>query len=173
MTNFIQLLPSGTPPIQYCVNGAANPLFVPANLLIMNTTQLTATQRNTTQANPNANANEATTFRPPSSQPTPMVRALGLGEGMLFQCHSGTKASTPQAPCADIAPLDSQLPHRPTCPMPYHPDVGVNRVEHSENASCKFYVACPARIQGTYNTRDSGNSREVHFAAWEDSDYLL
>ncbi|KAF7325364.1 hypothetical protein MSAN_02515300 [Mycena sanguinolenta] len=42
--------------------------------------------------------------------------------------------------------------------MPYHPDVDIDRLEHSGNAGCKFYVACPARIQGTYNT--SGRADE-------------
>ncbi|KAF8137966.1 hypothetical protein K438DRAFT_1996548 [Mycena galopus ATCC 62051] len=135
MTNLIQMIPTGSPPTQYFVTWAANPLFMPTM------TQANATQTNTTQATATQTPTSTSTFR------------LGLGEGIFFQRpSSGVNPATPQPACADVASLDSQLPQRPTCPMPYHPDVGINRVEHSENAGCKFYVACPARIQGTYNT---------------------
>jgi hypothetical protein len=39
---------------------------------------------------------------------------------------------------------------RLTCPMPYHEEPGVDRIEHSGNAGSKFYVVCPGRVQGTY-----------------------
>ncbi|KAF8192325.1 hypothetical protein K438DRAFT_1970131 [Mycena galopus ATCC 62051] len=141
MTNFIQLVPSSTPATQYFVHGATNPLFIP-----------TATQRTSfppsTQVTPTSTQATATQ----AIAPTSMVHG-NLGEGMFFQRPSaGGNPATSEVPCADIAPLDSQLPRRPTCAMPYHPDIGISRVEHSENAGCKFYVACPACIQGTYNT---------------------
>ncbi|KAF8169320.1 hypothetical protein K438DRAFT_1774335 [Mycena galopus ATCC 62051] len=135
MTNFIQLVPSSTPATQYFVPSASHPLVMP-----------TAMQA---------------TVSPPSTLPTPTPTeatathvmtstSMIFGEGRFFACPSNI--GTAEVLCTDIAPLDSQLPQRPTCAMPYHPDVGISRVEHSENASCKFYVACPARIQGTYNT---------------------
>ncbi len=36
--------------------------------------------------------------------------------------------------------------------MPYHGESGIDRHDHSQNASTKFYVACPACAngQGTY-----------------------
>jgi hypothetical protein len=55
-----------------------------------------------------------------------------------------------QPRCSDAATPDDRLPERQTCPMPYHSEPGVDRVEHSGNAGSKFYVVCPGRVQGTY-----------------------
>ncbi|KAF8171735.1 hypothetical protein K438DRAFT_1773035 [Mycena galopus ATCC 62051] len=161
MTNFIQMVPSTTPSTQYFAHGAINPLFVPNE-----------TQANATQATPAAT--------PALTLPTPTSTApVGLGEGLFFQRHSsGPNPATPQVPCAGVTPLDSQLPQRPTCPMPYHPDVGISRVEHSKNAGCKFYIACPARIQGTYNTSQRAdeqvkgyrNGRAIAVHNWADAE---
>ncbi|KAJ6480748.1 hypothetical protein C8R47DRAFT_1074139 [Mycena vitilis] len=81
-----------------------------------------------------------------------------------------------QAPCVDVPAPDSALPNRPTCAMPYHTMPGVDRLEHSANASCRFYLACPARIQGLYHTESvlhckgirNGKGIAVHF--WEDAE---
>ncbi|KAJ6487270.1 hypothetical protein C8R47DRAFT_1216461 [Mycena vitilis] len=87
-------------------------------------------------------------------------------------------ATYEQAPCIDTPAPDSALPNRATCAMPYHTEPGIDRVQHSQNTACRFYVACPARIQGVYHTDKqadeqvkgfrNGKAIAVHF--WDDAE---
>ncbi|KAF8164051.1 hypothetical protein K438DRAFT_1984943 [Mycena galopus ATCC 62051] len=141
MTNFIQLVPSSTLPTQYFVSGSTHPLFIPTTA--QTTVSPPSTQATATQG----------------SIPSSMIHGE-LGEGRFF--HRPSTLATEVA-CTDVTPLDSQFPNRPTCTMPYHPDAGISRVKHSENTGCKFYVACPARIQGTYNTSQCADTQVKGF----------
>ncbi|KAJ6467404.1 hypothetical protein C8R45DRAFT_938744 [Mycena sanguinolenta] len=143
MTNWIQLVPAPvTPPTplatQYFAQGSFNPLVI-------------------SPTNPTSAPAVTEPTPTPASQPTPTPTA-----------SQGTPIPAPpsQAPCADVAALDSQLPMRATCPMPYHPDIGIDRMEHSDNAACKFYVACPARIQGVYNTCQRADEQVRGYRNW-------
>ncbi|KAJ6547266.1 hypothetical protein B0H19DRAFT_1075171 [Mycena capillaripes] len=104
--------------------------------------------------------------RPPLTAPRPSRSLLSprlqlrstspRPENPLFLCGSNLPCfAAPayiQAKCLD-APIDEDhLPNRATCPLPYHGEAGVDRVTHSGNAGSKFYVCCPARVQGVYLT---------------------
>ncbi|KAJ6473044.1 hypothetical protein C8R45DRAFT_936075 [Mycena sanguinolenta] len=161
MTNFIQLLPVNAPPTQYFNRGTPNPLA----------TQPTPTPSQPTPSQLTPAPSQGTATSTPA--PTPTGQTLFFHQGSTT-AHLGLQ----QSPCADTVTWDDCLPKRATCPMPYHPDVGINHHEHSENAGCKFYVVCPGRVQGTYNTyahpdeqvRGFRNGRALAVHNWPDAE---
>ncbi|KAJ6504286.1 hypothetical protein C8R47DRAFT_1210351 [Mycena vitilis] len=82
---------------------------------------------------------------PAASQPIPASQFYGSAPPTygvhLFQ----------QIPSASQPPAQ---PLRPCCPMPYHPDVGVDRNTHSEDAGKSFYVVKAGRVKGVFTNAD-------------------
>ncbi|KAF8124660.1 hypothetical protein K438DRAFT_2002557 [Mycena galopus ATCC 62051] len=142
MMNFIQMIPANGLPTQYWSNGASLPLA-------------TATQPTTLPATL------------PATQPATTQHTHETSDVLFFLPGSQAARSGLQVPaCADVPVPDACFPDCPTCPMPHHTDVGVNREEHSGNTGCKFYVVCPGRVQGTYNTFHCLTSLTSYFTAF-------
>ncbi|KAJ7159897.1 hypothetical protein C8R43DRAFT_1121302 [Mycena crocata] len=79
--------------------------------------------------------------------------------------ESQPTATAPTQPAPAPAPATSTEcvinMARPTCPMPYHPDAGVDRIKHSLTAGCKFYVVCPGLNEGTYTNSDRASDNVI------------
>ncbi|KAJ7441784.1 hypothetical protein B0H11DRAFT_2251844 [Mycena galericulata] len=88
-----------------------------------------------------------------------------------------TRPTAPLAPFYQTESIHQAHPSRPTCVAPYIPEAGVDRVAHSENAGCKFYVVGPGRVCGIY-TDDKrataqicgfSNDHMQGFLTWEEA----
>ncbi|KAJ7429363.1 hypothetical protein B0H11DRAFT_2263570 [Mycena galericulata] len=88
-----------------------------------------------------------------------------------------TRPTAPLAPFYQTESIHQAHPSRPTCVAPYIPEAGVDRVAHSENAGCKFYVVGPGRVCGIY-TDDKrataqicgfSNGHMQGFLTWEEA----
>ncbi|KAJ7858431.1 hypothetical protein B0H13DRAFT_1901814 [Mycena leptocephala] len=78
-----------------------------------------------------------------------------------------------------MPPLESAsaVPDRPSCPMPYYPDAGVDQVKHSQDAKKYFYVVKEGRVKGTFTNDEVARLHTTRFsgacmravAHWEDA----
>ncbi|KAJ7622614.1 hypothetical protein DFH06DRAFT_1322444 [Mycena polygramma] len=89
-----------------------------------------------------------------ASQPVPASQFYGSAPPTygvhLFQHVPSFPASQPFLASQPSVSQPSAQPPRPCCPMPYHPDVGVDRKTHSEDAGKAFYVVKSGRVKGVF-----------------------
>ncbi|KAJ7642309.1 hypothetical protein DFH06DRAFT_1137330 [Mycena polygramma] len=168
MTNFIQMLPIEDGNFYIAPPSLSQPM----------------SQSQSQSRSPPQSQSQSQPQSPPSTITADQVRKapkLNPSTQYFIRNNSVARLALPsyeQAPCIDTPAPDNALPNRPTCAMPYHTEPGIDRLEHSANTACKFYVACPARIQGLYHTDKqadeqvkgfrNGKAIAVHF--WDDAE---
>ncbi|KAJ7468409.1 hypothetical protein B0H11DRAFT_1920993 [Mycena galericulata] len=112
--------------------------------------------------------------QPTMSQPTqPIPGPVNLTPVSI----TPTRPTAPMAPVYLTQSIHTAHPSRPTCIAPYHPEPGVDRTAHSENAGTKFYVVGPGRVVGIYTddkraTAQISGFRNGHmqgFSTWEEA----